>query len=130
MKNRWLITQLNKEAMQNKYVMACFLEDKLIVKIRQLANYRNIRESTLVETIVKQFEEEWEDIRFFRYGPLEKSWTDKFNDLFKLPDVRSSITFQVNKETFDRVGRIKEKYGLNKSIVLKHIISKYLKDYE
>lgn len=130
MKNRWLITQLNKEAMQNKYLMACFLEDKLIVKIRQLANYRNIRESTLVETIVKQFEEEWEDIRFLRYGPPEKTWTDKFNDLFKLPEVRSSINFQVNKETFERVSRIKEKYGLNKSIVLKHIISKYLRDYD
>lgn len=103
------------------------LEDSLLKKIDDRAQLWYMHRDDLVNYIVEEFEMDMDDYKVFIKGLNYNTIFNSFSNLFKNPPARSFITFKVDNETFTKIVELKERFDLNKSTVLKHILVKYIK---
>lgn len=99
-----------------KTTITCCLDIPTINKIEKLS----------IDKIVMDFELEFNDVMYFAKGIYQDSFINKIKRMWTTPPERKFITFQVNKDTFNRLEGLKKFYGLTKSEILKYILKKHL----
>lgn len=93
----------------------------------KLAEYRHVRPNDLVNTIIKNFTFDFDDIKFF-HGMKRRSMIDTVKGLFCKPEDKVYVTFHVNKESSDKIGAFRSKFDMRRGLIITHMIQKYLRD--
>lgn len=108
--------------------LTCCLEDKTLSILEKICASRFIRTNTLVDSIIDKFILTYEDKAIFLRGETSQNLISKVKGIIYTPHPRAFVTYQVREKSFNRVMSIKNEYGLSRSVILKHIINKYLKE--
>jgi|ERR1035437_954508 hypothetical protein len=113
--------------MKDKENITCSLPVTLENFLKKEALRQKITIHGLVNNIINDFRCDFDDISFFYRGYNPKTLAERVTNLWKGHEESTFLTFQINKEVFNRLIVFKKTSDYNKSTVIKHIISKYLR---
>ncbi len=114
--------------MMGKKTLVFLCEKSIYKTLEQMAERQFVRPETLVDVIVKQFQPKYEDIIYFLKGGYNLSITDRLVNAIREKEAKEFTPMQLDDKTIEKLGNAKRYYGMNKSMVLKHIIIQYHKE--
>jgi len=116
---------LKKTAVTTKLTAQLTVEESN--RLNKLAEYKHIRTNDLVNTIIKNFTYDFEDIKFF-HGVDRRNILTMIKKMFTKPEDRIYVTFNVNEESSNRITAFRSKYDMFRGLIITHMIKKYLRD--
>lgn len=114
--------------MIGKNNLTCHLEEDLYNTLEQVAAKKFVGMNTLIDVIVQRFNPSFDDILFFMKGEYPITFLERFKKFFQPKQLKRFATFQLDTLSTQRINGLKNYYNLSRSVILKHIIIKYMKD--